>query len=91
MDGRQIYAVPGLACQANGRVESNVSIGVLTPADVPAGRPVALSGAVWLTHYTTDQGRMGLSIVAERLVDAASVRPVSVDDLARQLASQKAS
>lgn len=90
-DGHPIFGVPGLDCQANGRRENNVTVGVLTPADVPAGRPVALSGAVWLTHYTTEAGRMGLSIVAERLVDAASVRPVSVDDLARQLASQKAS
>jgi len=89
-DGRPIFGVPGLACQSAGRVESNVTVGVLMPADVPAGRSLALSGVVWLTPYTTNQGRMGLSIVAERLVDAGSVHPVSVDDLAHQVSGQKA-
>lgn len=57
------------------RQERDVTVSILEPADVQFGQVYNLKGQVWVTHYVTNGGRMGVSIVAESVTPANAGSP----------------
>lgn len=47
------------------RQEKDVTVALVKPVDVQAGLFYSLAGEVTVTHYVTNAGRLGVSIVAE--------------------------
>lgn len=70
--GRPLYRVDFnvLSLDENGvpvRQERDVTIAVVKPADVAAGVYYVLAGEVTVIHYVTNNGRLGVSIVADTI------------------------
>lgn len=57
------------------REERDVTVAVLEPADIVRGVDYNLKGQVWVTHYVTNAGRMGVSIVAEGITPVQPAGP----------------
>lgn len=68
-DGKPAYTIRGLAVMEGSRQQRNVSIKVLNkPKEViGVGSRVALAGEVSLTPYVGNDGRVGLSILADSI------------------------
>lgn len=72
-DGSTLYRCASakvVALDADGRPEreeSNASVAVLKPCALKAGEVARAVGRVWVTHYVTNGGRLGVSIIAESL------------------------
>lgn len=64
------------------RQEKNATVSLLEPADIQFGQTYNAKGKVWITHYTNDSGRMGVSIIAE------SVTPVALNTASPQKNSE---
>lgn len=65
--------------------EREVSLSLLEATDIVPGVHYGLSGLTWITHYQTNAGRMGLSIVAERVKPVEQINKVDVAELAGKL------
>lgn len=68
-DGHPAYTIRGLAVMEDKRQLRNVSVKVLNkPKDViPFGSSIVLAGEVSLTPYVGNDGRVGLSILADSI------------------------
>lgn len=62
--------------------ERDTTIAILEPTDLQIGVMYGLSGVTTITHYNTNAGRMGVSIVAERVKPLDQINKVDVKDLA---------
>lgn len=71
LDGKSEFRTPlkGLRVLDGSPVseEKNVTIAVLTPTALEAGKYYAPAGKTVITHYVTNTNRLGVSIVAERV------------------------
>jgi hypothetical protein len=70
-DGRPVFrtALKALRVkenQINGE-DNNVTLGLLTQPEIEAGKIYRLSGKTWITHYVTNNNRLGVSIIAETI------------------------
>lgn len=71
--------------------ERDVSLSILEPADIVPGVQYGLSGVTWITHYQTNAGRVGVSIVAERVKPIDQLNKVSIAELASKLSASSPS
>ena len=75
-DGRPTFASGVVVAREDGQgQERGVSIAVIESTVLPMGALVRPDGKTWVTPYVTDAGRVGVSIVTERLVAAKPARP----------------
>lgn len=76
-DGRNLYRtdLKAVALDEQGqpiREEQNVTLAVIEPTAVTASIPMKATGKIWVTHYITNNNRIGVSIIAERLEPVTS-------------------
>lgn len=79
-DGRPVFrtSLKGLTLDDAGKPskeEQNLTLAVIEPCDVSAGVPMVAAGRVWVTHYVTNNNRLGVSIIAERLEPLNATNP----------------
>ena len=77
-DGRAVYSTSLKALRLVDGIpvgeERGVSLAVIEPVDISAGKSYRLKGQVWITPYERD-GRVALSIIAES-VETVSAAPL---------------
>jgi len=88
-DGRPVYRTQLQALRiVDGQPvgqERDVTLAVIEPCDITPGVTYGLSGLTWITHYSTSNGRVGVSIITERVRPIEQLKPVDVKAIARQL------
>jgi len=52
--------------------DRNVSLAIIERCDIAAGKIYELAGTVWATHYVGNNGKLALSLVAEKVVEVAT-------------------
>ena len=55
--------------------DSSVSLAVEQPFELVFGRAYTLAGDVFVTPYVQQNGRLGLSVIAERIVPQTAEKP----------------
>lgn len=92
-DGRPVYrtALQALRLENGAPVgqDRDVSLSVIEPCDIQPAKNYGVSGLVWITPYSMANGRVGISIIAERVRPVEQLRSVKVSDLAKQLTGEK--
>jgi len=55
--------------------DRNVSLSLIERCDIAAGKIYELAGTVWATHYIGNNGKLALSLVAEKVVEVGAATP----------------
>ena len=76
VDGKPVYSLPSIVVRMGGEVLKTASVKVFTkPGKLSALQPVALTGALVITPWTTrDSGSIRLSIVADGVASPKAER-----------------